>query len=268
MQTATSLPVFLVGLPAGALADIVDRRRLLLFTQGLMLAAAGLLSAATIAGVIDAKGLLASTFCSRAGCGAQTRQPGRRPCQIWFLVAICRRSGPERVTVQCGARSRTCPRGAIVPHGDRGGIPPEYSLVHRSPRRVYRWRPRPSKASCRQSGWWRYPSRVRYARHAPELQAVLIRAGVFIGAGSALWALLPIVVRHELGLGRRGSVFSLAASDSARSRGRRLLPRLRVKYSLDHALIGATVVFALVTRRRSRGSLASWPSPSLMVAGE
>lgn len=40
MQTATSLPVFLVGLPAGALADIVDRRRLLLFWQGWMLVAA------------------------------------------------------------------------------------------------------------------------------------------------------------------------------------------------------------------------------------
>src|SRR5258707_15129467 len=50
MQTATSLPVFLVGLPAGALADIVDRRRLLLLTQGLMLLAAGVLLVATIAG--------------------------------------------------------------------------------------------------------------------------------------------------------------------------------------------------------------------------
>src|SRR5919204_3043122 len=40
MQTATSLPIFLVGLPAGAMADIVDRRRLLLCTQATMLAAA------------------------------------------------------------------------------------------------------------------------------------------------------------------------------------------------------------------------------------
>src|SRR6266481_6679809 len=62
MQTATSLPVFLVGLPAGALADIVDRRRLLLFTQGLMLLATAVLSAVTIAGVIGATGLLALTF--------------------------------------------------------------------------------------------------------------------------------------------------------------------------------------------------------------
>src|SRR5207302_4520813 len=40
MQTATTLPVFLVGFPAGALADMVNRRRLLLATQGLILAAA------------------------------------------------------------------------------------------------------------------------------------------------------------------------------------------------------------------------------------
>src|SRR5881227_3880886 len=40
MQTATSLPVFLLGLPAGALADIVDRRRLILGCQVWMLAAA------------------------------------------------------------------------------------------------------------------------------------------------------------------------------------------------------------------------------------
>src|SRR5690242_8163253 len=47
LQTATSLPVFLVGLPAGALADVIDRRRLLLVTQAWMLAAACLLGALT-----------------------------------------------------------------------------------------------------------------------------------------------------------------------------------------------------------------------------
>ena len=48
MQTATSLPVFLVGLPAGALADIVDRHRLLLFWQGWMLVAATALGVLSI----------------------------------------------------------------------------------------------------------------------------------------------------------------------------------------------------------------------------
>src|SRR2546425_9745189 len=44
VQTATSLPVFIVGLPAGAVADIVDRRRLLLVSQTWMLAAAALMA--------------------------------------------------------------------------------------------------------------------------------------------------------------------------------------------------------------------------------
>src|SRR5438132_12621794 len=49
MQTATSLPVFLVGIPAGALADIVARRRLLLCTPAPMLTAAPLVSTPPIA---------------------------------------------------------------------------------------------------------------------------------------------------------------------------------------------------------------------------
>src|SRR6266511_2160826 len=52
MQTVASLPVLLLGLPAGAAADILDRRRLLLFWVGLMLGAAALLSALTLPGWI------------------------------------------------------------------------------------------------------------------------------------------------------------------------------------------------------------------------
>ena len=51
VQAATSLPVFLVALPAGALADVVDRRRLILVTQGWMLLAAAGLGLLTILGV-------------------------------------------------------------------------------------------------------------------------------------------------------------------------------------------------------------------------
>src|SRR5689334_13743871 len=62
MQTATSLPVFLVGLPAGALADIVDRRKLLLATQSWILLAALTLGLLTLAGLMSAWTLLAFTF--------------------------------------------------------------------------------------------------------------------------------------------------------------------------------------------------------------
>src|ERR671932_2209552 len=51
MQTATSLPVFLLGLPAGALADLVDRRRLLLVAQGWMALVATVLGLLTVFGL-------------------------------------------------------------------------------------------------------------------------------------------------------------------------------------------------------------------------
>src|SRR6266403_2726428 len=67
MQTAATLPVLLFGLPAGAMADIFDRRRLLLFWAGWMLVAAVLLSGLTLAGWIGAGSLLVLTFLLNVG---------------------------------------------------------------------------------------------------------------------------------------------------------------------------------------------------------
>ncbi len=67
VQSATSLPVFVVGLPAGAVADIVDRRRLLLVTQSWMLLAAGLLAVLAFLGLMTATTLLALTFALGVG---------------------------------------------------------------------------------------------------------------------------------------------------------------------------------------------------------
>src|SRR6476646_586152 len=73
VQAATSLPVFLVGLPAGALADIVDRRRLLLWTQGWMLVITAVLSGLTFLGVVTPWVLLTLTFA--LGLGAALNAP-------------------------------------------------------------------------------------------------------------------------------------------------------------------------------------------------
>src|SRR5712691_5698834 len=73
MQTATTLPVFLVGFPAGALADIVNRRRLLLTTQGLILVTAAMLSVLTFAGLMNVPLLLGFTFV--LGMGAILSNP-------------------------------------------------------------------------------------------------------------------------------------------------------------------------------------------------
>jgi predicted NAD/FAD-binding protein len=62
VQAATTLPIFLFALPAGALADVVDRRRLLLVGQGTMAVLAGLLALLVWLGRVDTVTLLVFTF--------------------------------------------------------------------------------------------------------------------------------------------------------------------------------------------------------------
>ena len=73
VQAASSLPVFLIALPAGALADLVDRRRLLLVTQSWMAIAAAALGVITILGVVTPWTLLLLTFL--LGLGAVMNDP-------------------------------------------------------------------------------------------------------------------------------------------------------------------------------------------------
>ena len=66
-QTASTLPFFLLALPAGAIGDIVERRRLILYTEAWMVCVAIALTVATIGGLMTPWLLLALTFALSAG---------------------------------------------------------------------------------------------------------------------------------------------------------------------------------------------------------
>jgi MFS family permease len=67
VQTATYLPIFLLGIPSGALADIADRRRILLVTQTAMLVAALLLAVLSFLDIVTPAWILALTFARGVG---------------------------------------------------------------------------------------------------------------------------------------------------------------------------------------------------------
>src|SRR5216683_2647692 len=71
-QTASALPFFIFALPAGAIGDIVDRRKLILFTEVWMVGVAIALAAATIGGFISPWLLLGLTFALSAGDAFET----------------------------------------------------------------------------------------------------------------------------------------------------------------------------------------------------
>jgi len=71
-QTASALPFFVFALPAGAIGDIVDRRRLILYTEFWMVGVATVLAVVTIMGLISPWLLLVLTFALSAGDAFET----------------------------------------------------------------------------------------------------------------------------------------------------------------------------------------------------
>jgi predicted MFS family arabinose efflux permease len=88
---------------------------------------------------------------------------------------------------------------------------------------------------------------IRYVRYAPVIRAVLVRSGIFILCGSALWALLPVMARYELGLDAIGYGGLLGAIGGGSVAGAMLLPRVQQRFSVDRLVVGATLVFAGAT---------------------
>lgn len=246
MQTATSLPIFLLGLPAGALADVVDRRKLLLFTQGWMLVAAAMLGALTFFDVTTPWVLLIFTFV--LGLGATMNAPA------WQSTApelVPRADLPAAVALtgmglNLARAVGPALGGAVVAASGSWAV---FLLNAGSFLSVmvvlYRWRhaaqdsPAPPEEvlSAIRAG-------IRYARHALALRAVLIRTGLFVLFASALWALLPVLARHEMGLDSVGYGILFGCLGTGAVVGALLLPELRSRFSTDALVAGATIAFA------------------------
>jgi hypothetical protein len=110
---------------------------------------------------------------------------------------------------------------------------------------IYRWRQVPQKSAMPPEhilGAMR--AGLRYIRHAPELRSSLVRTGVFILCGSALWALLPLQARHGLGLGSFGYGVLLGCIGAGAVTGAAFLPNARRKLSNNSLVVGASVLFA------------------------
>src|SRR5439155_1161374 len=95
----------------------------------------------------------------------------------------------------------------------------------------------------------------RYVRHSPVVRRMLLRVGLFVLPGAALWALLPLVASRLLGTGSTGYGLLLAALGAGAVLGADLLPRLGAQWvGLVPAFVAAAAVMALGT-----ASVVVWP---------
>jgi MFS family permease len=249
MQTATSLPIFLIGLPAGALADILDRRKLLLATETWMLLAALTLGLLTLADFTSVWVLLLFTFL--LGLGAALSAPA------WQAVIpdlVEREELPSAVALNATgfnvARAVGPALGGLVVAA--AGPAAVFLLNAVSFLGVlvvlFRWRrPLVARDTPPEDMLGATAAGMRYVRHAPALQAVLVRIGVFMFGASALWALLPVMARQELRLGATGYGVVLGSLGAGAVGIALLLPRVRRALPIDRLTAAATILFAGAT---------------------
>src|SRR3984957_7108658 len=247
VQTATNLPVFLLGVPAGAAGDLFDRRRLLLVTQGLMLAAAAVLGALTLAHATGPWTLLWLTFA--LGLGAtmngptwQAIMPDLVP-QTELPAAIALNSVGFNLARAVGPALG----GAVVAAIGAGAafILNAISFVGVMVV-LYLWR-RDTNQHSRPISTERVGTAIlagiRYVRFAPPIHSVLLRSGSFIISASALWSLLPLVAKVELHRDSTGYGVLLGCLGAGSILGALMLHRLRRRFSQDVLVTSAVAAF-------------------------
>jgi MFS family permease len=249
VQAATTAPIFLLALPAGALADLLDRRRLLLAVNGLMAATAAALAVLVELGRMTPALLLLFTFL--LGSGAAFIAP------TWLAIVpqlVPRAAlGPAIALNSLGinvSRSIGPALAGVLIVGIGFAAPFAVNALSflAIVAALLWWRPAARAGSevpaerlgeAMQSG-------LRYALHSAPLRATLIRGAAFFLFGSAYWALLPVIAKTSLGGGARLYGLLLGCMGIGAVLGALLLPQVQPRLGADRTVALGTVGTALV----------------------
>ena len=253
VQSASTAPFLLFGLVAGSLADIMNRRRLIVGTQLVMLLSTALLGLIALTGLVGPVSLLLLTFICGAGftfyMPAQqasindlvTREDLPRAVALGAVAFnVARAIGPAiagAIAAWFGSGSALLTSSlffVVMIFGVRSLKPAEKNL--------------PGVPETLFAG---VQSGLRFAWHSPAMRSLVILNISFTVCASALWALIPLVARDQLGLGAGGygllyGTFGAGAVVSALA-----IPEQLQKRSLN------TVV---------RASILLWIAATLLVA--
>ncbi len=265
VQAASAIPVFFVVLPAGALADIVDRRRILLFTQSWMVLAAAVLGVLALLGAVTPWILLLFTLLM--GIGAVMNDPAWQA--ITPEVISPQRHASAVALNSAGfnvARAAGPALGGIVVAAAGAG----WSFLLNAASFfgviffLYMWKHTPREPLPTRRMREAIAEGFQYVQGSPQVKSVLIRTGAFSVGASSLLALLPVVCQPH---GAQGYGFLLTCFGLGALAGAAVLPRLRLEYSVDGLVAGATVLFALMTFAAGQVHTFEWLCLVLFTAG-
>jgi len=249
VQTASSVPVVLFAVIAGVAGDLVDRRRLLLITQGLMLLAAAALGALALAGLVTPWVLLALVFA--VGTGSALTAPTWQVLQPELVPADERQQAISLGSVNQNLARAVGPAiGGLVLAASSAGtdflINAASFLVviaviwwWRGSRHAMSTLPREHVGEAVRAGG-------RYVAASPALRVILVRAFLFIFFAASVWALLPLIAQRQLHLGSGGYGLLLGSVGIGAVAGAAVLPRLRARLTAGGVLTAGSLGLAVV----------------------
>ena len=257
VQTASMAPTLLFGLIAGSLSDSVDRRRVILVTQAVMLVTVAVLGSAALGGIIGPVSLLALTFV--VGCGFTFYLPAQQASINEF---VSRAELPHAIALGAVGYNVARAVGPALAGAIAAWLNPGSALLASALffvvmiLGVRRWkqreRPLPGVPERVLAG---VRSGLRYARHSSAMRALVIRNLAFSLCASAFWALLPVIARDLLGLGAGGFGLLSAGFGSGAVLGAWSIPRLLGRISLNRivtcGVLGWTVAVGIIAMTRS-----------------
>jgi MFS family permease/quinol monooxygenase YgiN len=247
VQTASTLPIVLLALPSGVLADTLDRRQLLIVVQLFQGAVAAGLTVLTVAGQVTPALLLTFTFALGAGAALtnpayQAIIPGLVPREELHAASalgsvninVARAVGPALAGVLVAwvgpatvfaLNAASFLAFALVLAAWSHQVEPS---AHPPERFV---------PALRAGG--------RYVRHSPVTRRILGHQAGFVVPAIALWALLPLVADRRLQTGPGGYGALLAGLGIGAVAGVLWLPRIRALCSINAMLVGAELAYAV-----------------------
>jgi MFS family permease len=247
VQAATTLPMMLLALPGGVLADSFDRRWLLITVQVYLFAMGSLLAALTAAGQMPPALLLAFSFA--LGAGGAVQLPAWQATMPELVPRTQLRAATRLDLVSVNLARSVGPALAGLVIAYLGGVPVVFALYAASvvvfAVALLFWR-RPQAESERRRERFLPALRAgsRYVWHEPIVRRILLRTILFITPAMALWALLPLIASQRLGLGADGYGALFGALGLGAIVGVVVLGRVRDRLSTNGMLGAAGVLYA------------------------
>src|SRR5712691_9114246 len=200
-QTASTLPFFVFALPAGSLGDIVDRRRLILYTEAWMVVVAVVLTVATIGGFMSPWLLLGLTFALSAGDAIETPTWRAILPELVDKADLAAASALNGIEFNLARAVGPALAGLLIATAGVGtafavNVLSFFGVILL----VARWkRPIRHRTTPPETVTGATVAALRYVRHSPSLRGLIVRSGLTMFFASGLLALLPSIASSVSG---------------------------------------------------------------------